>query len=189
MRNIALIGRARSGKDSIAKVLVKSHGYRRVAFADPLKAMALSINPSIVYHVPGFTPPEGSNILLADLVEHVGWERAKDDYPEVRRLLQQMGHAVRQLDPDFWLRQGLRSAHASGAPVVVTDVRYLNEAHALRHAGYYTVRVVRPETEPIPGTEHASETELDGYPTDMTFVNNGTLATLESWANVLPLTR
>jgi hypothetical protein len=38
---VGLVGYARSGKDTFAAAL----GYRRLAFADPLKELALAVNP------------------------------------------------------------------------------------------------------------------------------------------------
>ena len=46
-RWVTLSGPAQSGKDTLALVLVEDHGWTRVAFADPLKEMALAIDPWI----------------------------------------------------------------------------------------------------------------------------------------------
>jgi len=43
MNLIAITGKARSGKDTLAEHLVASHEYTRIAFADPLKSAAQSI--------------------------------------------------------------------------------------------------------------------------------------------------
>ncbi|NED29195.1 hypothetical protein G3I37_30615, partial [Streptomyces anulatus] len=45
--NTALIGKARSGKDSVGAHLVRRYAYTRLAFADPLKEMALAVDPLI----------------------------------------------------------------------------------------------------------------------------------------------
>ena len=178
--NIALIGKARSGKDTIAARLIATRSYARVAFADPLKEMALRINPAVA------DAGYGHLGYLADVVSDSGWEAAKDDYPEVRRFLQRLGQSVRDVSEDFWLDiASRRIATAAGwnLPVVVTDVRYRNEADALRAAGFRMVRVIRPETDPRMPTgsangEHVSETELDDYPTDALIMNNLSLDVL-----------
>ncbi|MFJ9961089.1 deoxynucleotide monophosphate kinase family protein [Streptomyces avermitilis] len=184
------MGRARSGKDSVAAHLTSRFAYARVAFADPLKEMALRINPEIVYDR---SPELGTeSVRLSTLVEHVGWERAKDDYPEVRRLLQHMGQTVREYDEDFWLNiaaKKISGAAGWGIPVVVTDVRYPNEAEALKRAGFKMVRVLRPV--PVPTfpqvviRPHVSETALDDFPADVEIRNVGTLEDLRGKAESL----
>lgn len=182
MKDIALIGRARSGKDTVGARLVSRYGYTRLAFADPLKEMALGVNPWIIYDCPGFF--SGEKTRLADLVEHVGWERAKEEYPEVRRTLQTMGESVRRIDPDFWINALLEILRETPGPAVVTDVRYPNEARALTRKGFRLVRIVRPGIEPpAPYGNHISETALDDYATPVTVVNSGTLEDLHAHAD------
>lgn len=111
---IGLVGYAQSGKDEVAKCLVEEYGFRRVAFADPLKAVATSI----------------------------GWNGRKDE--EGRKLLQDLGVAVREhLDPNTWLNRALREIGNAGSSVVVTDCRFLNEIEAIRNRGGQIWRVSR----------------------------------------------
>lgn len=173
--NIALIGRARTGKDTIAARLVQRCGYARVAFADPVRDMALAIDPLITWAA----NDTEEDIRLSEIVQNIGWESAKDDFPEVRRLLQRIGEGVREHDQDYWLniaRGKIATQYLRCAPVVVTDCRYLNEALALRKFGFTLIRVVRPGTETA--NAHVSETDLDGLVTDATIGNNGSLDTL-----------
>jgi hypothetical protein len=179
MHNIGLIGKARAGKDTAAFHLVQSRAYTRLAFADPLKEMALAINP---YIPTGY----GVTVRLSSLIADVGWEYAKDTYPEVRRILQHTGQTVREYDEEFWLdimRRKIRDAAVWNMPVVVTDVRYPNEASMLRAAGFRLVRIVRPEAA-MSGAQfrsaaaHPSETALDGYAADVTITNAGSITDL-----------
>lgn len=181
MQDIALIGRARSGKDTVAARLV-TKGFTRVAFADPLKAAALNINP----YVP---TTYGVTVRLQSLIADVGWEYAKDNYPEVRRLLQYTGQTVRDIDRGFWVRAALATIADIWSPVVVSDVRYPNEADALRSAGFRLVRIIRTTAGPLPGgaSRHSSETALDRYryPADDVIRNNGTLEDLYAQVDAL----
>ncbi|WP_282793685.1 hypothetical protein [Streptomyces sp. CC224B] len=182
--HIALIGRARSGKDTVAARLVDRYAYTRVAIADPLKAMCLRVNPIIDYEPSGFGQLP---IHLTDTVRRSGWEHAKDTYPEVRRVLQSVGREVRNLDPGFWLGLALDKIGAADhwhLPVVVTDCRYPNEAEALVQRGFKVVRIIRPGV-PRPIREHESETALDEYPADVTVANIGTVEDLNSLADKL----
>jgi hypothetical protein len=179
MADIALIGRARSGKDTVAARLV-AQGYTRVAFADPLKAALLDMNP---YVPTGY----GVTVRLQALIADVGWDRAKEDYREVRRLLQHTGQTIRELDPGFWVRTAMGTINVTWSPIVVSDVRYPNEADTLREHGFRIVRIVRPDAAPLPGgaSAHDSETALDDYPVDETLHNAESLAELRLRADAL----
>lgn len=189
--NIALMGRARSGKDTIAQHLISRFCYTRVAFADPLKEMALSIDP-LIPHMRG---KEQLTTRLSRVVEIVGWERAKDDLPEVRRFLINLGTSVRDQDIDFWARLGLDKvtvAQSWGLPVVITDVRFPNEYHALKNRGFKMVRVIRPGLPDTPYANDDSETGLDNefkYPTNAIVANAGTLDDLRNLTESLASTR
>jgi hypothetical protein len=168
---IGLVGKARSGKDTFARGLVE-RGYTRVAFADPLREVLEGTDPLL--HAGPWRPAR----LSVALERQGSFEEAKSSSygPDIRRLLQNLGQAVRRLDEDFWLRAGMESAHkaiyhGSGA-AVITDVRYTNEADAIQKAGGVLVRIVRPGLEST--DTHASETELDRYPVDFTVRNSGT---------------
>ncbi|WP_327253177.1 deoxynucleotide monophosphate kinase family protein [Streptomyces sp. NBC_01244] len=183
-RNIGLIGRARVGKDTVAARLGQRFGYQRVAFADTLKNAALRIDPLI----PTTT---GVCVRLSRLVADVGWEYAKIAYPEVRRVLQYVGQTVRDTDPGFWIRSAMPALDAAdnlNLPVVVTDVRYENEAIALQKRGFMLIRVTRPGAGlDGPNGKHASETALDHYPADATITNGGSVPDLFATVDVLPL--
>ncbi|WP_043477131.1 hypothetical protein [Kitasatospora sp. MBT66] len=170
MKNIALIGRARSGKDTTAGVLAE-YGYVRLALADPLKQMAYDIDPMVGTELLGVNAPVP--VRLADAVDRYGWETVKDRFPEARRLLQRLGTEGirRHVDPDFWIDQCLRSAAAAQSPAVVTDVRFDNEVAALRKAGFTVWFIDRGGAD----GDHPSE-QLGPEHADVTVANTGTLA-------------
>jgi hypothetical protein len=177
---VGLIGHKRSGKDSLAQFLVAEHGYTRVSFADPLKRAALIANPLITWDY-----VTGLHMYLADLVARYGWEHTKDQYPEARHFLQHLGEGIRALEPDFWLDKALDTIDVIDGPVVVTDVRFLNEADALANTGYGAtlVRILRGDADISAALDtHVSEHELDGYATDLVVDNNGAFALLQSAA-------
>ncbi|WP_367140422.1 MULTISPECIES: hypothetical protein [Streptomyces] len=185
-RNIALLGRGRAGKDTVGERLVSRWAYTRVAFADPLKEAALSVDPIVTYEPAGYGPLP---VRLSAVVKRLGWEAAKDCVPEVRRTLQRLGQAARDQNPDHWVDLAMDKlivADAWGLPVAVTDVRHINECEALKTLGFTLVRVVRPGA-PALGKNalHQSETALDDYPVDLTIANAGTLADLDCAADGL----
>ncbi|MEW1551372.1 hypothetical protein [Streptomyces tsukubensis] len=177
MGNIGILGRARSGKDTAAQWLIEHRGYRRIAFADPLKAVALKLDPIAWTHRTGWGEDGTGVVRIAELVRDVGWERAKET-PEVRRILQELGAAMRDVDPDVWIRPAraaILEANEAGVPVVVTDVRYPNEVTALRGLGFHLIHVERPGT---PHLDHPSEHAVTPEDADFRIVNSGPVGSL-----------
>lgn len=185
---IGVLGKKRAGKDTFAATLLDEYGYQRVAFADPLRDAALRLDPLVgPAPLPDDLVPRYRS--LSEVVGALGWERAKDSVPEVRGILQRLGtDAIRALDPDFWIRQALLPIEARTAPVVVTDVRFPNEADELVARGGTLVRIVRPG-HPADGDEHPTEKALDNYPTRFTVTNGGTLEDLQEAARVFAALR
>ena len=172
-RDIALIGKAGSGKDTVGELLVQHAGYKRLAFADPVREMALVLDPIVVLADElgfGETYARLSEVVAAD-----GWDRAKRMYPEVRRILQNAGMAQREVDSFYWLDLLLEKWSTEWSPVVVTDCRFENEAVALRNLGFLLVRVIRPGAG---ANDHVSETELDDFTVYRTIYNDGTVEDL-----------
>ncbi|MCC3773502.1 hypothetical protein [Streptomyces sp. UNOB3_S3] len=170
------MGRARSGKDTVAARLVEAYGFRRVALADPLKDMALGIDPLITCEV-----RDGGALRLAEAVRLFGWETVKERYPEARRFLQRLGtDGVRHhISVNHWVDVLLRNADTAyreedARPVVVPDVRFENEVHALAAHGFTLWSVDRPG---LPNAVHESE-RLPLHHGELLINNNGTLAAL-----------
>lgn len=177
----------RAGKDSAANALVRDLGYTKVAFADSLKDMALKADP-LVIPSPGTVNIGIGHGHLSWLVRGSGWEQAKDRWPEVRRFLQNLGLAVREvLGEDAWVDQVLgRYPHPIGK-LVIPDVRFLNEAEAIKQAGGYLVRIDRPGAV---AEGHRSELELVDYSDwDLIISNDKSITELEgtvvTWAKGL----
>jgi hypothetical protein len=185
---IGVLGKKRAGKDTFARRLVEAHGYTRLAFADALRDAALALDPIIpAAYRDGEPLREYGWHRLSDEVEAFGWEDAKA-HPEVRRTLQNYGVAIRDLDPDFWVRVVMDQARDIDGPVVITDVRFPNEAEAVERASMRdvadigrTVRVARPGI--ISDDTHISETALDSWTPDMTIPNAGTVEDLHRHAD------
>ena len=166
---IGLTGYARSGKDTVAKILVDNYGYTRVAFADKIRELLYEVNPQV-----------GSTRLRA-LVSEYGWDVAKAS-PEVRHLLQELGVGARKVFGEgFWVHEAMKTMLSDPRPdmnYVVTDVRFLNEADMIKANKGQIWRVKRLDVSAV--NSHLSETQMDGYKTDQIFVNNGTIEDLEA---------
>lgn len=164
---IGLTGYAQSGKDTLASILVEKYGYSRIAFADKIREFLYGINPMVACSPTGY---------LKDLVNLVGWDKAKQE-PQVRRLLQDLGISARDLiAEDVWVTAALGSVDKDQR-IVVTDVRFENEANTIKLMGGQIWRVKRPGVEAV--NSHVSETQLDGYKVDQIFLNSGSIQDLE----------
>jgi len=166
---IGLSGFAGSGKDTVADVLVRDFGFVKMAFADPLREMALAIDPIIDFdYSVGY-------IRYSQLLDLIGYTEAKTQYPEVRRFLQVLGtEAVRDiLGQNTWVGLGMRRAEEFPR-VVFADMRFKNEAAAVADSPEgVTVRITRPGVGAA--NDHASEHDLDSWSFHYGINNDGPL--------------
>ena len=166
---IGLTGPPGCGKDTAAAHLVKDHGFARLAFADPIRQVALAIDPYV--HL----------FRLSEVVDMLGWEKAKQQ-PECRRLLQVIGtEAGRDIHgTDVWVDKTFATIQQFGPdqPVVITDVRFDNEARRLRTFGGRLVRVRRRPANHDAVLGHRSETESAKLNSDHYLPNDGSVTEL-----------
>lgn len=167
---IGLSGYAQSGKDTVAKFLVEQRGFERIAFADPIRNLLWDMNPMLK-----------DGFYLQGVVNAYGWDVAKTRFPEVRRLLQELGVAARKhIDSEVWITTALQKMSGDGN-YVVTDVRFQNEAEALRspfRKGNAQIwRVERNGVKAV--NDHVSEHDLDNWDFDAYIHNNSTIEDLE----------
>ena len=166
---IGITGKARAGKDSFANALVQC-GYQRVAFADALKlATAVIANEPIHLFFDEVTKEYHTDAL--------GMTR--------RKALQAVGKAVRDsLGEHVWVNRALANWKSQGKPLtVVTDVRYPNEADAVRALGGIIIRINR-DGSGLDGDlgAHESERRLSDDLVDIEVFNDGTVGELHAEA-------
>jgi dephospho-CoA kinase len=173
---IGLTGYAQSGKDTVAKILIEEYGYTRISFADVLREAIYRLNPIIpVKETPLYTKDFW---LLQDVVDEIGWDEAKVKHPEVRRLLQVIGTEVgRELFyQDVWVDAALKGVLATDN-IVVTDVRFLNEADAIHRLYGPVLKIERPGYGPV--NNHPSDAGLPSTEIDHVIYNGGSMAMLK----------
>ena len=157
--------RAQVGKDTAAAAL----GFPRLAFADSVRALAQRIDPYV----------NDFGLRLSDAVERLGWEGAKVEIDEVRRLLQELGGGARDLiSTRVWVDPVISYAQdqmLDGESVDISDVRFPNEANAIRSAGGILIRIDRPD---VPRLDHPPENALDDFDFDHVIDNSGTVEEL-----------
>jgi len=92
----------------------------------------------------------------------MGWDGVKDD--RGRKLLQDIGSAGRAYDPWMWA-----SKMPTDQPIIIDDVRFINEVEAIKDVGGIIVRIIRPGLSPM---NHESETEQKYILADYTLIND-----------------
>src|SRR5574337_381788 len=149
MRDVALIGPMKVGKDSVAEKLALYYDYKRVAFADPLKwevAAALSYVSRRNYSI---------TEINAD----------KDRF---RTVLQWWGTEFRRReDPEYWVYllhntiRGIKNKEPDQR-IVCTDARFENELSMLKAEGFVIIELIPDKQLQQPDHSHASEHEWRG---------------------------
>ena len=185
---VALAGKAGSGKNSLATVLVNKYGFTEIAFADAIRDAAIALNPLVPIDMGHNGELITSTMRLATLVNSVGWETAKREVAEVRDILQRLGTEVgRQLiDPSVWITIAMNRANDIDGHVVFTDCRFPNEVEAVRSRGGLLVRVHRSGVDSV--NDHVSESAIDDIPADLTVLNIGAKSDLADHARTIFLT-
>lgn len=166
---IGLTGAAHSGKDTVANWFVTNRGFKAVSFAGPLKR----------------TISELFDIPLCDLHNPSKKEQVDERWKKSpRELMQWLGTDVirNQVDEEFFVKQmGWRLEKMvieEGTDVVVTDVRFNNEAELVRAFPInYILRVDasrRLKQSPLVGKtrSHATESGISDEFVDFTIDNN-----------------
>lgn len=166
---IGLTGYAGSGKNTVADILVKEHGFKQYALADKLRELVYAQNPIILDRHYGCGP-------LRAIVDTHGWDYTKRSFPAVRELLQHTGVWMREnVSEDFWVDLVHRQlVHDHPERIVITDVRFANEARFVREFDGHVLKVLRPGIGPVNG--HISEA-LD-FRTDGMLYNGSTVEDL-----------
>ena len=173
LKLIGVHGKARSGKDTVARILVDEHGFVRTAFADPLKAAS-----AVLFGWP---------VDLAFSDEIKGYKSPSWDITG-RTAFQRLGDAMKiGFGTDFWIKRWaceyarLKDKHS----IVVADVRTNAEADMIRGLGGVILHLERRGAG-LSGLEgmHSSEAGITfNRSTDLRIENNGTLSELEDELN------
>ena len=149
MKVILLSGKARSGKNTAAEMILREYTGIPFAFADDIKRVAYN---------------------------YFGWHGEKDELG--RKLLQDIGTTGRNYNRDIWANKvvdKIQECSSDNQLAVVTDTRYPNEIQRIKHvfSDVVTIRITRGSVEKL---KHPSETALDQW-TDWDYLveNNGNL--------------
>ncbi|MCY8048483.1 hypothetical protein MOC17_20735 [Bacillus haynesii] len=161
---IALVGKMRSGKDTVGRFFSDNRECYPIAFGDGISRIGYMFFPELML---GGKP---------------------------RKLKQTIGQVFRQFDPDVWVKTlsaTMTNLSDSGIKnFVVTDVRQMNEYNFLKEQGFTVIKVeaadeLRLERIKASGDEfteedlnHETELAVDDIPFDYLITNNTTIEDL-----------
>lgn len=166
MRNIALVGKMRSGKDTIAEYAIWEYGFTRFAFGDGIRKVCRELFP----------------------------DQMKDG-AKPRSLLQGIGQDMRKYDPDIWVNLCFNEINReentrnklklNNLMAIITDLRQPNEYARCKKEGFIMIKVetsdeVRLQRMNAKGDNftpedlnHETEQHIDTYEFDYIIRNNG----------------
>lgn len=159
---IGLAGKAGSGKDSAREILERNHGYHGFAFADPIRRMlGQLIDPKYINdRDKKESPIPGLWVSYRELAQTLGTEWAREC-----------------LCDNFWLKVAYNHMQTIKSDyIVISDVRFANEAQWVRNMGGILWQIDRPGLDPV--REHISES--DTFKIDKRLQNDGSLSDLVS---------
>lgn len=159
---IGLTGAATSGKGVVSKRLSQKHGFHACRFAEPLKQM-LSAGLGLTHE------------QLDGREKSLPMDRFGGLTP--RHLMQTLGTewGRRMVGSDLWIDLWRAKLSGQTGLVVVDDLRFPNEAQAIRDMGGLIWRVLRPGVEVM---DHASERYHAEIHADTTLMNTASISAL-----------
>ena len=166
---IGLCGAAGAGKDTVAMRLVESHGFTKLAFADPIYDAVSAITGVSVDQLKDRSRKENC----------LGWISCSP-----RRLLQSLGTEWGRdmIHPEIWI-MSLMNRIDGTRDVVITDVRFNNEAEAILARGGEVWRVEgRASRLDAESSGHSSEAGVADKYVSARISNAGAISDL--WASV-----
>lgn len=155
---IGLAGLKQSGKTTAGDYLANVYKFDHTSFAAPMRRFAMDV------------------LCMNELQLELGKERSVaflDNEVTPRKFLQLLGTEFGRdmIHPDLWVRSCLMRVRLENN-TVISDVRFCNEAHAIRALGGKIVRIKRANQAPT-GDGHASEQGIHPALIDYDITNNG----------------
>lgn len=163
---IGFAGKARSGKDTAADFTVAIHGGYRYSFADPIRAMLLPLG--------------------IDMRDQYWIDHKEDIIPALgvspRHMMQTLGTdwGRKLINGELWLTMASHALAKKGPGMIISDIRFENEADWVRRVGGTIVHISRPAAASVKA--HVSEDGIMVKPQygDLIVVNDGDLEALHT---------
>jgi hypothetical protein len=176
----------RSGKGTVADVLITRFGYTKFQYALSLKTAFVALCMA-----QGIEQDRITRMLDGDLKEA---PQAEIGGLSLRTFCEGVGTdwGRKTVSEDLWVNMAYTKIVKlldSGHRVVVEDARFVNECNLVRELGGKVIRVVRPEYNGGLPPTLSSEGHLESYPVDFIFANEASVERLREqvadWARSL----
>ena len=175
---IAITGSARAGKNTLGEFILSEYSGYLYGFADPIRAMLAQINVDM-----------NTQYYKDHKEENVPWLGKSP-----RQLMQTLGTewGRNMINPDIWVNPAKEYFKKYGPGMIITDLRFENEAKWVREAGGLIIHIMKPlqldkHGYPVVKKEHESEQGIKFDYTDIAIVNGGTLEDLQQKAKQIHL--
>lgn len=168
---LGILGKKGVGKDLISDYVVKNYGYTKTSFAYPLKEAC-----KLLF---GFTEDQ----VNGDLKEVIdpAWgltPRTVLQYVGTEMFRKNIQNLLPNIEDNFWVNSLInRVLKMENKNIVISDVRFQNEAEIIQKNNGLVIKLVRPGI--FNKDEHASEKaqeSIENY--DYLLVNDGTIKEL-----------
>lgn len=213
---LGLGNKARHGKDSFAQSIIRYYGNLDAVYSK--HQMTPNHKPTIIQHLSfadalykevnaflatqaGRNWMDGFRGMRPDGVTSIpDWVTPDNPLVDPRaplgkftKLLQWWGTEYRRSqDQNYWVNQWKAAVNPNAFIVFSTDMRFFNEAQAIKDLGGYTIQINRLNVDGTPFVDtsrdpnHPSERQLDYYNYDFKItVKTGDLVLLDEWAVTL----
>jgi cytidylate kinase len=108
---IGIVGKAKVGKDTVAKYLTRKYNYHQFAYATELKKIVKNLFNLTSWHVD----------------TQAGKESLHSCGKTIRTILQETGNNLREVYPDIWVDFLMKDILNKNSKFsVISDIRYLN---------------------------------------------------------------
>jgi hypothetical protein len=157
---IGFTGKAQSGKSTSCQMVREVLGkVTQVNFKD---ALVKEMKNNFKHTIDAILMDEGEAIRSVE-------ELFRVKTPVFRALMQNYGTEVRRGDdPLYWIKLWKQTVTYTDGNIVCDDVRFINEAKAIRDMGGYVVKIERSDLTST--MSHVSETEMDKIKPDFTLI-------------------
>jgi len=173
---IGILGKKYHGKDTVANYIKESREIVHLSYAEPLKEacrILFSFNDDQLYGDKKEVEDEFWNITPRQVYKFIGTDLCR----------KQMKQIIPHVNEDFWVECMRRRLETINKDIVISDVRFPNEAKLIKEKGGIIIKVSRPLIED--NDEHESESLVDYIEYDYAINNSGTLIELKFKTHII----
>jgi hypothetical protein len=172
---IAILGKKKSGKDTVANYLIEKYGFIKYSFADPLKKglqFFFNLTDEQLYNQDlkevidprwGISPRKLFQVFGTDIFQN----SIRDFLPELKINNDPKNHWV-NLFKEWYLSELKKNPNIK---IVISDARFLHEINMIKELGGIVYKIIRPSLEEKYNdnyySSHQSEMEIESIPNNM----------------------